>query len=64
MISPGFRRSVRIGSAKDRVVKALISSLGANPRIQSVGEGVAVDTMGNVYWAETNGMIVRKFIKK
>lgn len=39
----GFRRGVKIGSAKDRAVKALISRLGANPRIQSVGEGVAAN---------------------
>jgi hypothetical protein len=63
-IKPGFRRGVKIGNAKDRVVKALISRLGANPRIQSVGESVAADAMGHVYRAETNGMRTRKFIKK
>jgi len=60
----GFRRGVKIGSAKDRAVKALISRLGANPRIQSVGEGVAANTMGSVYRAATNGMRTRKFFKK
>jgi hypothetical protein len=29
-----------------------------------VGEGVAADAVGNVYWAETAGMSVRKFVKK
>jgi hypothetical protein len=29
-----------------------------------MGEGVAVDAAGNVFWAETNGMIIRKFVKK
>jgi len=29
-----------------------------------VGEGVAADAAGNVYWAETSGMTVRKFFKK
>lgn len=62
--NPGFRRGVKIGSAKDRVVKALISKLGAIPQVQSVGEGVAANAMGNVYRAETNGMRTRKFFKK
>jgi hypothetical protein len=38
--------------------------LGVNPATQYVGEGVAVDAMGNVFWAETNGMIIRKFVRK
>jgi hypothetical protein len=28
------------------------------------GEAVAADAAGNVYWAETNGMLIRKFTKK
>jgi streptogramin lyase len=63
-VNPGVQRGVRIGSAKDGVVKALIPGLGRNFESQSVGEGVAVDALGNVYWSETNGMIIRKFIKK
>src|SRR6266567_1215886 len=29
-----------------------------------VGEGVVADAMGNVYWTETAGMTVRKFVKR
>ncbi len=62
-VNPGVKRGVRIGSVKDAVVRILIPGLGRNPESQSVGEGVAADGLGNVYWAETNGMIIRKFIK-
>jgi len=63
-VNPGFKRGIRIGGAKDGTVKALIPGLGADPETQSVGEGVAVDALGNVYWAETAGMTIRKFVKK
>jgi hypothetical protein len=29
-----------------------------------VGEGVVADAKGNVWWAETSGMNVRKFVLK
>ncbi len=63
-LNPGFKRGVRIGSVRDGAVKALIPGLGADPEAQSVGEGVVADGRGNVYWAETAGMTVRKFVKK
>src|SRR5213594_2316915 len=63
-LNPGFKRGIRIGSAKDGAVRTLIQGLGAEPETQSVGEGVAADAIGNVYWAETAGMTVRKFVKK
>lgn len=49
-------RGIRIGSVKDGAVKAVISGLGPDKENQSVGEGVAADAMGNVYWSETSGM--------
>ena len=61
--NPGVTRGVRIGSTKDGVVKAFITGMGAQPETQSVGEGVMADAKGNVYWAETGGMTVRKFVK-
>lgn len=63
-VNPGFKRGIYIGSVNDGKVKMLIPGLGADPENRSVGEGVAADAMGNVYWAETAGMTVRKFIKK
>ena len=62
--NPGFKRGIYIGSARDGKVTALLPGLGVNPASQSVGEAVAVDANGNIYWAETNGMIIRKFVKK
>ena len=63
--NPGFKRGVRIGSVRDGLVKTFFPGLGAEPETQIVGEGVAADAAGNVYWAETSGgMTVRKFIKK
>jgi hypothetical protein len=63
--NPGFKRGVRIGSVKDGVVKAFIPGLGTGPEGHIVGEGVAADAQGNVYWAETQaGMTVRKFVRK
>ena len=62
--NPGFKRGIRIGSVKDGKVTALIPGLGADPETQSVGEGVVADGQGNVWWAETSGMAVRKFVLK
>jgi DNA-binding beta-propeller fold protein YncE len=64
-VNPGFKRGVRIGSAKDGTVKAMIPALGADPETQLVGEGVAADAAGNIYTAETTGgMTVRKYVRK
>ena len=64
-VNPGFKRGVRIGSARDGVVKSFIPGLGADPETHIAGEGVTADAQGNVYWAETSGgMTVRKFVRK
>jgi len=63
-VNPGFKRGIRIGSAADGKVTAFIPGLGADPETQSVGEGVVADAKGNVWWAETSGMNVRKFALK
>jgi len=63
-LNPGFKRGVRIGSVRDAAVVTLIPGLGPEPDTQSVGEGVVADAMGKVYWAETAGMMVRKFTSR
>ena len=63
-LNPGFKRGIRVGSAKDGTVTTLIPGLGADPETQSVGEGVVADAKGNVWWSETSGMNVRKFVLK
>jgi hypothetical protein len=46
-------------------VKSFVPGLGADPDGLIVGEGVAADHQGNVYWAETsNGQTVRKFVRR
>jgi sugar lactone lactonase YvrE len=62
--NPGGKRGVRIGSVNDGTVKIFIPAVGGSPDSPSSGEGVAADGAGNVYWGETNGMIIRKFFKK
>lgn len=63
-INAGYRRGIRIGSARDGVVRAFIPGLGADAESHSVGEGVAADAAGDVYMAETIGMTVRKFMRR
>jgi streptogramin lyase len=62
--NPGVKRGVYIGSVKDGVVKAILPGFGGDPTSQSVGEGVTVDAKGNLYWSETSGMTIRKFVRK
>ena len=62
--NPGGQRGVRIGSVNDGKVSQFIPGLGGNSESQSAGEAVAADAAGNIYWAETTGMLIRKFVKK
>ncbi|MDP2606411.1 MAG: hypothetical protein Q8S00_28045 [Deltaproteobacteria bacterium] len=62
--NPGVKRGIRIGSAKDGVIKSILPGFGGDPASQSVGEGVTVDANGNLHWSETSGMTIRKFVKK
>jgi sugar lactone lactonase YvrE len=58
--NPGFSRGIRIGSAKDGKVTALIS----DPDPDGTGEGVAADASGNVYGALTAKQALKKYTKK
>lgn len=62
--NPGFRRGIRIGSAKDGTVRAHILGIGPEPDKESVPEGVAADAAGNVYGAETTSENLLKYVKK
>ena len=65
---PGWKRGIRIGSAKDGTVIAFIpdpnpspdSGSGANT---SAAEGVAADADGNVYGAEVGPKDLKKYVK-
>jgi hypothetical protein len=63
-LNPGFRRGIRIGSAKDGVVWALIPGSGPEPDKETVPEGVAADALGNIYGAEVALKNVTKYVKQ
>jgi streptogramin lyase len=67
--NPGFRRGLRIGSAKDGRVAALIPDPepvkeGTGPGTGSAAEGVAADADGNVYGAEVDARKLMRYVKK
>ena len=58
--NPGWKRGIRIGSAKDGKVTAFIM----DPDPNGSQEGVAVDAQGNVYGSLTGGMALKKYVRK
>jgi sugar lactone lactonase YvrE len=64
-LNPGFKRGLRIGSAKDGKVAALIPFIEPDPdKNNNAGmEGVTADAMGNIYVGETTAMTVIKYAK-
>ena len=65
MLNPGFKRGLRVGSAKDGKVTALVPFVEPDPdKNNNAGmEGVAADAMGNIYVGETTTMILKKYIR-
>jgi sugar lactone lactonase YvrE len=64
--NPGWKRGIRVGSAKDGSVVAFIPDPEPNPDRSgtSSAEGVVVDTEGNIYGAEVGSMSVKKYVKR
>jgi sugar lactone lactonase YvrE len=67
--NPGWKRGIRIGSAKDGKVTAfipdpLVPAPGAALPATSTSEGVAADVDGNVYGAEVGSKSLKKYVKK
>jgi len=64
----GWKRGMRIGSAKDGKVVAFIPDPETRVRPEftntSAAEGVAVDAKGNIYGAEVGPRDVKKYVKK
>ena len=64
--NPGWKRGIRVGSAIDGWVTALIPDPEPDPDNASTtgAEGVAADAQGNIYGAEVGPQMLRKYIKK
>jgi len=60
-VNPGFQKGIRIGSAKDGIVKIFIPVPGPGEKTTITTEGVAADARGNLYRAEANSNNLRKY---
>jgi hypothetical protein len=63
---PGWKRGIRVGSARDGTVTAFIPDTYATPEdsATSGSEGVAVDAAGNIFGAEVRQMGIKKYVQK
>jgi sugar lactone lactonase YvrE len=60
----GWKRGIRIGSAKDGRVQYFIPDRVEKATGTSAAEGVAVDAQGNVYGAEVGPRALKKYVRK
>ncbi len=61
--NPGWKRGIRVGSAKDGKVTAFIPD--PNPvGLSSGAEGVAADADGNIYGAEVGPRTLHRYVRK
>lgn len=61
---PGWKRGIRVGSAKDGSVAAFIPDPTENATGTSGAEGVAADSKGVIYGAEVGQKDLKKYIRK
>jgi hypothetical protein len=61
---PGWKKGIRIGSARDGTVKAFIEDKESTTSDHSGAEGVGVDSDGNVYGAVVRRQMLEKHIRK
>jgi sugar lactone lactonase YvrE len=59
---PGWKKGIRIGSARDGSVKYLIEDMESTTEEHSGAEGVGVDAAGNVYGAVVRRQMLEKHI--
>jgi streptogramin lyase len=60
----GWKRGIRIGSAKDGSVKYFIPDPVEKAPSTSAAEGVAADSQGNIYGAEVGPKRLMKYVRK
>ena len=61
---PGWKKGIRIGSAKDGSVKNFIEDMESTTIEHSGAEGVGVDAEGNVYGAVVRRQMLEKHVRK
>jgi sugar lactone lactonase YvrE len=59
----GWKRGIRIGSAKDGKVQYFIPDPSDTKTGTSAAEGVAVDAAGNIYGAEVGPRALKKYVR-
>jgi DNA-binding beta-propeller fold protein YncE len=60
----GWKRGIRVGSAKDGMVTAFIPDPVEKSNTTSAAEGVAADAAGNIYGAEVGPKRMMKYVRK
>ena len=61
---PGWKKGIRIGSAKDGSIKYFIEDMESTTQDHSGAEGVGVDAQGNVYGAVVRRQMLEKHIRQ
>ena len=62
--NPGWKKGIRIGSARDGSVRYFIEDIESTTIEHSGAEGVAVDAAGNVYGAVVRRQMLEKFVRR
>jgi sugar lactone lactonase YvrE len=64
--NPGWKRGIRVGSARNGIVSAFIPDPEPNPNdsATSGAEGVAADANGSIFAAEVGPKMIKKYVKK
>ncbi len=62
--NPGWKKGIRVGSAKDGSVKYFIEDVESTTTEHSGAEGVGVDAKGSVYGAVVRRKMLEKFVRQ
>jgi len=64
--NPGWKRGIRVGSARDGKVTAFIPDPEEKPDASATSgsEGIAADANGNIFGAEVGPKMIKKYVRK
>jgi sugar lactone lactonase YvrE len=62
--NPGWKRGIRVGSAKDGSVTAFIPDPSPGTATTSISEGVAADASGIIYGAEVGSRSLKRYVRR